>query len=285
MPRPKQFRLLEAAPVVTRFVPQHSEEAEVHTVTLGLDEFEALRLADFEGLSQEQAARRMKISRATFGRVIESARHAVVEALTQGYELEIGGGAFRYVRNGKLWCPRCRHSQPLLPRLRTRVVCRHCTYPLQGVEAQAQQIERKEIDMDIRNARVAIVTDEGTTVSSHFGRARYYEVLTFQNGEVVQRERREKFAPHSMTEGHGSAYQQHGAKHEMMLEPIRDCQVVIARGMGDGAYAHLTSDGFTTFLTDLHRIDEVLTAVASGTLRNDSSRLHHKEHAHSQPET
>jgi predicted DNA-binding protein (UPF0251 family)/predicted Fe-Mo cluster-binding NifX family protein len=281
MPRPKQFRLLESAPAVTRFVPERSDEEEVLTVTLGLDEFEALRLADFERLSQEEAARRMKISRATFGRIIESARHTVGEALTQGYELEIAGGAFRYVRKGKLWCPRCRHSQPLLPRLRTRVVCRHCTHPLQGVEAQAQQIDHKEIDMDIRNAKVAIVTDEGTTVSSHFGRARYYEVLTFQNGEVVQRERREKFAPHAMVEEHGAAHEHHGGKHEMMLTPIRDCQVVIARGMGDGAYVHLTSDGFTTFLTDLHSIDEVVTAVASGTLRNDSRRLHHKEHAHS----
>jgi predicted DNA-binding protein (UPF0251 family)/predicted Fe-Mo cluster-binding NifX family protein len=281
MPRPKQFRLLESVPVVTRFVPEGSLDGEARTITLGLDEFEALRLADLEGLSQEEAARRMKISRATFGRVIESARRTVVQALTLGYELEIGGGAFRYVRKGKLWCPRCRRSQPLLPRVRARVVCRHCTQPLQGVEVDAQQMERKEVEMDIRTAKIAVVTDEGTTVSSHFGRAQYYEVLTFQNGELVQRERREKFAPHAMGEGHGAAHEHHGGKHETMLEPIRDCQVVIARGMGDGAFVHLTSAGLTTLLTDLQSIDEVVRAVSSGTLRHDARRVHHKEHAHS----
>ena len=135
--------------------------------------------------------------------------------------------------------------------------------------------------MDIQNAKIAVVTEEGTTISSHFGRAQYYEVLTFQDGKLVHRERREKFAPHGMGEGHGAAHQHHGGKHETMLEPIRDCQVVIARGMGDGAYAHLTSGGFTTLLTDLHSIDEVVSAVASGTLQHDARRVHHKQHAHS----
>jgi len=281
MPRPKQFRLLETAPVATRFIPEGSQIAGARTVTLGFDEFEALRLADLEGLSQQQAARRMRISRATFGRVIESARRAVVEALTKGYEIEISGGAFRYVRKGKLWCPRCRHSQPLLPRLRARVACRYCTHPLQGVEIQTQPIDGKEKDMDIHNSRIAIVTEDGTTVSSHFGRARYYEVLTVENGRVVKRERREKLAPHSMAEGHGLQRHHQGGKHEPMLVPIRDCQIVVARGMGEGAYSHLTAGGYTTFLTDLHSIDEVANAIASGALHHDSRRVHRKEHTHS----
>jgi len=282
MPRPRQFRLLNEAPIVTRFVPESSPVANVRTLTLGLDELEALRLADLEGLSQAQAALRMKISRATFGRVVEAARREVVEALTRGYALEIAGGVYRYVHSGKLRCPRCRHTQPLLPGLRRRIVCRHCTHPLQSVESHSKNLNTKESDMDIRNAKIAIVTDEGTTVSSHFGRAQFYEVLTFKNGAVVQRERREKFSPHSMSEGEGQeqGHHDHGHKHETMLAPIRDCQVVIARGMGDGAYVHLTSEGFTTFLTELHSIDEVANAVTSGNLQHDDRRVHHREHTH-----
>lgn len=135
MPRPRHFRLLTSAPVATRFVPQRVEQKQIHTVTLGLDEFEALRLADYVGLSQEEAARKMKVSRATFGRIVESARRIVVGAITQGYGLEIAGGVFRYGKGRKLCCPRCRHRQPLPPAGRSDVVCRHCTHPLQGVDS------------------------------------------------------------------------------------------------------------------------------------------------------
>ncbi len=54
-----------------------------------MDELEALRLADFEGLYHEEAAKHMDISRATFGRIIDSARHKVAEAILQGKALRI----------------------------------------------------------------------------------------------------------------------------------------------------------------------------------------------------
>ncbi len=50
-------------------------------VTLGFDEIEAVRLADLEGLYQEEAARRMGISRQTFGRIVESARRGIADAI------------------------------------------------------------------------------------------------------------------------------------------------------------------------------------------------------------
>jgi predicted DNA-binding protein (UPF0251 family)/predicted Fe-Mo cluster-binding NifX family protein len=62
-------------------------------VTLGLDEAEALRLADLEGLYQEAAANRMGVSRATFGRIVESARHKTADAILNGKTLRLEGGA------------------------------------------------------------------------------------------------------------------------------------------------------------------------------------------------
>jgi len=58
-------------------------------VALALDEFEALRLADLKGERQEEAAREMQVSRATFGRILESGHRKVAEALVQGKALEI----------------------------------------------------------------------------------------------------------------------------------------------------------------------------------------------------
>jgi predicted DNA-binding protein (UPF0251 family) len=61
-------------------------------VRLGLDEVEALRLADLEGLSQEEVGRQMNVSRATVGRILEQARRKVADALTTGKALRIEGG-------------------------------------------------------------------------------------------------------------------------------------------------------------------------------------------------
>jgi Predicted DNA-binding proteins len=59
---------------------------------LGLDEAEALRLADLEGLYQEAAARSMGVSRQTFGRIVESARGKVADAILNGKALKVEGG-------------------------------------------------------------------------------------------------------------------------------------------------------------------------------------------------
>ena len=58
-------------------------------ISIRLDELEAIRLADFEGLYQEEAARKMEISRATFGRILGEARHKVAEAIIKGKALRI----------------------------------------------------------------------------------------------------------------------------------------------------------------------------------------------------
>jgi predicted DNA-binding protein (UPF0251 family) len=61
-------------------------------VLMTLDEFEALRLADLDGLYQEEAAERMNVSRPTFGRIVDSARRKVADALVHGKALRMEGG-------------------------------------------------------------------------------------------------------------------------------------------------------------------------------------------------
>lgn len=70
-------------------VPAHALEV----VTLTLDQVEALRLADLNGLYQEQAAVQMHISRQTFARIVEEARRRVADALIHGKALRLEGGA------------------------------------------------------------------------------------------------------------------------------------------------------------------------------------------------
>jgi predicted DNA-binding protein (UPF0251 family) len=79
-------------------------------ITLTIDEFEAIRLADLENLYQQQAADKMKISRPTFGRIIESAHKKVAEALVRGKALKIEGGDFEIAETRKFTCHDCQHK-------------------------------------------------------------------------------------------------------------------------------------------------------------------------------
>ena len=93
MPRPCRMRRVGVFPNATYFKPAGVPLRMLEEIILALDEVEAMRLADFEGLYQEEAGERMGVSRATFARVIESARRKVADALIHGKALRIEGGA------------------------------------------------------------------------------------------------------------------------------------------------------------------------------------------------
>jgi predicted DNA-binding protein (UPF0251 family)/phage FluMu protein Com len=92
------------------FKPRGIPLSALEEVVLTVDEFEAVRLADLEGLYQEQAAEKMKVSRPTFGRIIESAHKKVADALVQGKALKIEGGEFEMASMRKFRCGECQHS-------------------------------------------------------------------------------------------------------------------------------------------------------------------------------
>ena len=92
MPRPFCRRHVGFTPGVTYFKPAGIPLRDLVEVVVPLDELEALRLADLEGLYQDQAAEKMKISRPTFARIVESARKKVADALINGKALRMEGG-------------------------------------------------------------------------------------------------------------------------------------------------------------------------------------------------
>jgi predicted DNA-binding protein (UPF0251 family) len=92
VPRPFAPRRIGYLPGATYFKPAGVPMRALEEVTLTLDEFEAVRLADLEGLYQEQAAEQMQVSRQTFGRIVDSAHRKVAEALVHGKALRVHGG-------------------------------------------------------------------------------------------------------------------------------------------------------------------------------------------------
>ncbi len=92
MPRPENKRCLQQTIPSNAFKPIGVKAQTLSEVILSADEAEALRLSDLEGLYQEAAARRMAVSRPTFGRIIDSARRKTADALLNGKILRINGG-------------------------------------------------------------------------------------------------------------------------------------------------------------------------------------------------
>ena len=94
MARPSKCRVVGATPATTFFKPRGVPMQELTEIYLSLDGFEAMRLADIEGLKQEKAAKQMGVSRQTFGRILAGARRTVTEALLHGNALRVDGGNF-----------------------------------------------------------------------------------------------------------------------------------------------------------------------------------------------
>ena len=92
MVRPKCCRLTGCLPDINYYKPKGIPATPLVEVILYLDEYEAIKLADFEGLYQEQAAEKMNISRQTFGRIIESAHRKIADVLIHGKALNIERG-------------------------------------------------------------------------------------------------------------------------------------------------------------------------------------------------
>lgn len=132
--------------------------------------------------------------------------------------------------------------------------------------------------------KIAAVSDDGRTISQHFGRAPFYVVVTVEEGQVTGREVREKMGhAHFAGEhhhGHGPDPRGHGfdpaaqSRHARMIAAIADCEVLLARGMGAGAYESLRQAGICPILTDIARIDDAVQAYLEGRLEDHPERLH-----------
>lgn len=134
--------------------------------------------------------------------------------------------------------------------------------------------------------KIAAVSEDGITISQHFGRAPYYVVVTVEDGKVISKELRDKlghaqFAGEHHAEPHHQAEQQgHGFdpaaqdRHARMAAAIKDCEILLARGMGAGAYSSLAQAGIRPILTDIPSIDEAVQAVLRGDIVDHTERLH-----------
>jgi predicted DNA-binding protein (UPF0251 family) len=124
VPRPRRFRWVRAQPNSTYFKPRGVPLASLEETVLTVDEHEAIRLADLQGLQQEEAAGKMSISRATFGRIVASARKKIADAIINAKAIRIEGGDF--IMAGTYVCEECDYTWELNPGVPVPSACPSC---------------------------------------------------------------------------------------------------------------------------------------------------------------
>jgi len=130
--------------------------------------------------------------------------------------------------------------------------------------------------------KIAIVSEDGQTISKHFGRAENYVVVSLDKDNIVERKSLPKQGLCHSPGRHQGRLDPRGRgfgrnaehSHELMFENIRDCDVVLSRGMGRGAYLGLQSLGIRPILTDIADIETAVQAVMDDTIIDHVDQLH-----------
>lgn len=130
---------------------------------------------------------------------------------------------------------------------------------------------------------IAVITEDGKTISRHFGRAQYYLVATVENGRVVNREMRDKLG-HAQFQKEGHEHEESGGPHGLglaadnrhgrMADTIADCEAVLCGGMGMGAYESMKARNIRPVVTDITDIEEAVLAYARGVIVDHIEKLH-----------
>ena len=242
MARPVRCRRICVEPKYDSFIPCGVESTE--QVLLTVDEFEAVRLIDYEKKTHEQCAKQMGISRTTVTEMYERARTKIADCIVNGKTLCISGGNYALCDGSAV--KRCG---------------RKCS---RAEDAEENAGNRKEE----RNMKVA-VTHENGNVFPHFGHTKQFKIYEIADGRITE-------AKIMDTEGSG-----HGALAGMLS--AWNVDTLICGGIGGGAQAALAEAGIRLYGGVSGSTDEAVEALLDGTLSFDPNVHcnHHGEgHSH-----
>lgn len=241
MPRPRKCRKVCCLPDNEGFVPVRGGE-ELTPIVLNVDEYEAIRLIDREGLSQEQCGEYMHIARTTVQQMYAVARKKLADVLVEGLPLRIEGGDYALC-NGNSEAYGCRNCY------KRRI---------------HQMIERPKGENTMRIA----VTYENGEIFQHFGHTEQFKIYDVEDGRIVSSE-----VIDTPGSGHGALAGVLSALH---------ADALICGGIGGGAQDALAAAGIRIYGGVSGDADAAAQALAAGTLAYNPHVMcnHHGEHHH-----
>jgi len=222
MPRQKKSRNIENPPIYDGYKPIGIPSANLDSISLQLEEYEAIRLADYENLKQEDAAKSMNVSRPTFTRIYNSARKKIAQSFVEGKTLLFKGGninidvqwykckdcneVFKLTSESKTKCTTCNSSniENLKENLENwqeeqlqtkckkgNAVCVYCGYKLRTNKKEnscpqcgnRMQLITEEINTNMK--KIAIPVENGN-LCTHFGGAKQFQISEIQDDKIVK---------------------------------------------------------------------------------------------------
>lgn len=238
MPRPRKSRKVCYFPQTRFFSPTDSTKEA--PVILTVDEYETIRLIDWEGLSQEESGEFMKVARTTVQQVYASARKKLAQVIVNGCSLQIEGGDYRLCRGDDVSCRY--HS------------CFKQEYHQQYAKSKGENMMR------------IAVTYENGEIFQHFGHTKQFKVYDVQDGKIVASE---------VVDTNDSG---HGALAGVLTALNTD--VLICGGIGGGAQMALAAAGIKLFGGVSGKADVAAEAFAAGELEYNPNVQcsHHNGH-------
>ncbi len=240
MPRPVRKRRVYQQPGSFCFTGNQPSRGEV---VLTLDEFEAVRLCDYVGLEQGEAAKRLEVARSTFQNILNQARKKLAEVLIYGKDLRIEEGSVEFARDPEWGC---------------------CQFILQSVPRTGglPDFPKEEQDM-----KIAVTYDAQTgEIFQHFGRTENFKVYEVEVGQV-----REAHVEGTNGQGHGAL--------AVVLKNL-DVETLICGGIGGGAQQALKTQGIRFYGGCSGQADQAVEDFLAGKLayQEDIQCAHHEHH-------
>ncbi len=243
MARPSRCRRICFEPVYDSFAP--CAGAESGTVMLTVDEYEVLRLIDYEKKTHEQCAGQMEVSRTTITEMYEKARFKIADCIVNGKRLQITGGNYRLCDGAPGQC--CERN------------CRK--------QILQQPSNTDIIQKGVTKMRVAVTYENGQ-IFQHFGHTAEFKIYEVENNAVTGSR---------VVETTGSG---HGALAGLLVNLGVD--TLICGGIGGGAQTALAEAGIRLFGGVSGNADEAVKALLEGNLGYDPDvHCSHHEHGHS----
>lgn len=243
MARPSRCRRICVEPAYDSFAPCGNSES--GQIMLSVDEYEVIRLIDFEKKTHEQCAKQMDVSRTTITEMYEKARFKIADCIVNGKRLQIAGGNYRLCDGSARQC---------------------CTKKCRKTNITATEMAGEEKGA---NEMKIAVTYENGNVFQHFGHSKQFKIYSVENNTVTNAE---------VVDTLGSG---HGALAGFLVS--HNVDTLICGGIGGGAQNALAEAGIRLFGGVSGNADEAVKALLEGNLGYNPNVHcdHHHEHEHS----
>ncbi|MGB9696108.1 MAG: DUF134 domain-containing protein [Ignavibacteria bacterium] len=249
--RPRKCRWISFNHNAYYYKPRGIPMRELEEITLYMDEIEAIRLADYEGLEQIPASALMRISRTTFSRIINEAHHKIATVLIEGKALKIN----------------------LIP-----------SYLIKRREEKYFHNQKITSMTTSKRTKVAVATDDFTTIAGHAGRCAGFIIIEVENGTVISKTNiKNTFGQHQHNEAnnekhtnHSGHHQQHHS-HQGFVDSFKSCSALICQSAGRRLIQDLEENGIEVIITLEREPERAAILYSGGQLVSDSSNQCHKQ--------